>query len=153
MPSRASLGLKIVRRTGRALRDTKQALRRSALIRNLPRKKVEFVDAAGNVTVSVVKAPKSEGIVQKIVSWYMNALVEHPIRTNAITQGCLCGLGDGIAQACEWRLDVMSPGKSSYNFLRTARMAAYGFFVAGPIYSASFRLMPLDRLLLLANGC
>ena len=146
MPSPASFSLKLVRRTGRALRHAKQAIRRSSPLRRVPRsRKVEFVDAAGNVTVKVVREPPpADSSIRRLVSWYGQALVSQPIRTNAVTQGVLCGLGDGIAQACEWKLDVMSPGKSEYNYMRTARMAAYGFLVAGPIYCMWYRL--LDRV-------
>ena len=119
-------------------------MRRSSLLHRLPAtKKVEFVDASGNVTVNVVREAQqpADGMVRRLVSWYSDALVAQPIRTNALTQGLLCGLGDGIAQACEWKLEVMSPNKSNYNYLRTARMAAYGFLVAGPIYSCWYRLL------------
>jgi len=117
--------------------------RSSGPVKLLPRRKLpsEFVDAAGNVIVELKEVPAAGGSIRRLFSWYSEALVRQPIRTNAVTQGVLCALGDGIAQACEWKLGVMSPGKSDYNYMRTARMAAYGFFVAGPIYSLWYRLL------------
>ena len=68
----------------------------------------------------------------------------HPLSTNALTQSLLCAVGDALAQSCEARLELSSPGKESYNYMRTFRMAAYGLLVAGPMYSLWYR--GLDRV-------
>ena len=147
MPPRTTSSL-LLRRSKRLLRHARQAVRRQTvrlqkIRQTVPPQKIEFVASSGDVSVNVVKERAPDGIVSRLVSWYTTELLERPIKTNAVTQAVLCGLGDGIAQACEYKLDVMSPGKERYNYLRTARMAAYGFLVAGPIYSVWYRI--LDR--------
>jgi len=73
-----------------------------------------------------------------MISWYRSLLISAPLRTNAVTAGLLGAAGDALAQGCEYVLDIMSPGKSGYNWPRTVNMAVFGL-VAGPLYSAWYR--------------
>jgi len=52
----------------------------------------------------------------------------------------LCAVGDGLTQAVEWRMQIMSPEKTGYNFSRTLRMAIYGL-MAGPLYATWYRCL------------
>lgn len=61
----------------------------------------------------------------------------------SVTAASLCGTGDVIAQQIEFKMHITSPGKQSYNFERTARMAAWGLLFAGPLYSGWYKF--LDR--------
>jgi len=72
---------------------------------------------------------------------YSTQLQEHPIRTNAVTSGVFCALGDALAQFTEWRLKIMSPDKETYNYARTARMAVYGTLVCGPLLAVWYRTL------------
>jgi protein Mpv17 len=85
---------------------------------------------------------RARKVVAEHGGWYTRALVEKPLLTNSLTAALLAAIGDAGAQAVEYALDIMSPGKSSYNWGRTINMAAFGL-VSGPIYSLWYR--GLDR--------
>lgn len=72
---------------------------------------------------------------------YSTQLQEHPVRTNAVTSGIFCIVGDALAQFTEWRLQIMSPDKETYNYGRTARMAVYGTLVCGPLLAVWYRTL------------
>ena len=55
---------------------------------------------------------------------YSTQLAEHPIRTNSITSGVFCVVGDALAQFTEWKLQIMSPDKDAYNYGRYLPPAA-----------------------------
>lgn len=73
-----------------------------------------------------------------LVGWCTRALSEYPLRANAVVAGTLGAAGDAAAQLCEYYLDIMSPGKSKYNWQRTRNMAVFGV-VAGPVFSMWYR--------------
>ncbi len=77
-----------------------------------------------------------------LLGFYCRALIEKPLVTNSLTAGLLGAVGDAAAQYAEYFLDIMSPGKSRYNWQRTVNMATFGM-IAGPIYSTWYR--GLDR--------
>lgn len=53
----------------------------------------------------------------------------------------LYATGDCIAQNLEANLGISSPGKRQYNYERTGRMAAFGFFFAGPILGSWYPML------------
>jgi len=63
---------------------------------------------------------------------YMTNVAERPLITGCLTSATMYGVGDFLAQNIEEWLGVSSPGKSSYNYMRTVRMVAFGGFFAGP---------------------
>ena len=72
----------------------------------------------------------------KVSSWASVAadlLAAYPLRANAALSGALCAVGDVLAQVIELRLEVGAV--STYDALRTARMATYGTLVCGPLLS------------------
>lgn len=72
---------------------------------------------------------------------FTELIIEHPIKTNAAASGTLCALGDALAQAFEFRLEITSPDKESYNFMRTARMAVWGTLIGGPVLAVWYRTL------------
>ena len=81
---------------------------------------------------------------ERVVSiWesFAELLIEHPIRTNAVTTGLLCASGDAIAQWTEWKLQITSPQKEEYNWARTGRMAVFGTVIGGPILAMWYRVL------------
>ena len=65
---------------------------------------------------------------------YSRSMEARPIQTQMVTAGSLFGMADWCSQMLEFALGVTSPGKTTYNYKRTGRMMAYGFFIGGPIY-------------------
>ena len=47
------------------------------------------------------------------------------------------------AQLIEWKMDVMSKEKESYNWKRTLRMGFFGTFIAGPLLAVWYRTLGL----------
>jgi len=69
----------------------------------------------------------------------MQCLSDYPVRTNAAVAGTLCTIGDIVAQFTEWKLGIMSPDKSDYNYMRTIRMAFWGSTICGPLLCLWYR--------------
>jgi len=72
-----------------------------------------------------------------------HVLQKYPIRSNAVVSGILCSLGDVLAQAVEWKLNITSPDKTEFNMMRTARMATFGTFICGPVLSIWYRTLAI----------
>lgn len=56
-----------------------------------------------------------------VLRWYQAKLAQRPLLTQAVTTAVLFGVGDGLAQQA-----VEKKGANRHDFMRTARMAAYG---------------------------
>jgi len=99
--------------------------------------------AEANSSASAEPAPTiiatTKSRVLGLWEWYSNALEQYPIRANAATSGALCTMGDVLAQFFEWRLQIMSPDKETYNWNRTARMAFWGTAIGGPVLAIWYR--------------
>ena len=88
--------------------------------------------AAAESNAAPVSQAVSEVRIKARSLWesYSEQLTEHPIRTNAVTSGLLCTLGDGLAQAFEWRYGryscieqlVRCHESASHTLLLTSRM-------------------------------
>ena len=76
---------------------------------------------------------------QDSAEWFVQCLSEYPMRTNAAVAGCLCTVGDFVAQYTEYKLEIMSPDKTEYNWRRTARMAFWGSAICGPLLCLWYR--------------
>jgi hypothetical protein len=88
-----------------------------------------------------VMVEEARGFMEEVFDRYSELMLKHPIAGNAVVSGILCSLGDCIAQVVEWRQEVMSPDKKEFNFVRTARMATFGFFVCGPLLAVWYRVL------------
>lgn len=61
---------------------------------------------------------------------YLNALIEHPVRTKSLTSGTLNGLSELLGGIISGQKD---PESNSYFGPRVLKMAAYGALVSGPL--------------------
>ncbi|ORY96237.1 integral membrane protein mpv17 pmp22 family [Syncephalastrum racemosum] len=71
-----------------------------------------------------------------MLSLYNKALSRRPILVQSLTTAFLFGTGDVIAQQA-----VERKGFSNHEYMRTARMAAFGGIVAGPVLSNWYRFL------------
>jgi len=74
-----------------------------------------------------------------MLRWYNARLVKRPVLTQVITTAVLFGAGDVIAQQA-----VERRGLPKHDYVRTARMAAWGGCVFGPIVVQWYKV--LDRV-------
>ena len=133
----------LLSRSAPALRSGRRRLCTSPRVGPLPTEGVAAPSTAAEAVkehVTAVPAAVKEH-VRSMWESFAELLVEHPIKTNAVTSGVLCAAGDGLAQAFEWRLEVTSPEKDSYNYLRTARMAVFGTLIGGPVLAMWYRAL------------
>lgn len=73
---------------------------------------------------------------QTLLGRYATQLAERPLRTNALTSGLLCALGDVLAQAVESRNHLKD---AALDGARTGRMLIYGVFVCGPLLTGWYQ--------------
>lgn len=76
-----------------------------------------------------------------VLRLYARGLEKHFFLTNSITAGTLYASGDCLAQRLEKINHVESPGKTHYNYKRTARMWIFGFVAAGPVLGTWYSLL------------
>ncbi len=93
--------------------------------------------AAPPPTPSLAETTKEQII--SLYEKYTQALTEAPLRTNALVAGCLCTVGDALAQVLEFRLGITSPDKTEYNWRRTFNMAVWGSCISGPVFTVWYR--------------
>ncbi|KAI3640854.1 hypothetical protein MIR68_001732 [Amoeboaphelidium protococcarum] len=83
-----------------------------------------------------------------MIRWYQRVLQQYPYTTQMATAGVLFATGDVMAQKVYNPLLLGKP-EQKYDYIRTLRMTAYGFFVAGPATFAWYRW--LDRNVVMAG--
>eukprot|EP01052_Picozoa_sp_SAG31_P004607 SAG31_NODE_192_length_20788_cov_8.938083_9_plen_324_part_00 len=74
---------------------------------------------------------------------YMQKLETHAFLTQSLSAGVLYMIGDSMAQGIEFTLQITSPGKDKYNWLRTLRMGAFGLLIAGPMLTCWYQTLHL----------
>ena len=114
---------------------SRSKLRRS--FSSLPENVTSLPEKAGEAASTAGEAVKEK--VLSLWEMYSEALAEYPIRTVSATSGVLCSAGDALAQYFEYRLDIMSPDKESYNWHRTLRMGFWGTLIGGPVLAVWYR--------------
>ena len=111
----------------------------------LPRRRLcsASSSSAGEASTSSTSAtPIAETTRERIISLgerYIELLTDYPLATNAATTGMLCSVGDVLAQLLEYKLDIMSPDKTAFNWQRTLRMGLWGTVICGPVLSVWYR--------------
>ena len=74
--------------------------------------------------------------MNRFTSWYLHKLEQRPILTKSISSMFLVGAGDAITQT------FVHP-QSTYDYVRTAKMASYGLIMIGPTLHLWYKV--LDR--------
>ncbi|GKY93742.1 hypothetical protein MPSEU_000341300 [Mayamaea pseudoterrestris] len=74
-----------------------------------------------------------------IVAWYEGHLHNHPVFTKMVTGACLWSIGDAVAQYAP-SLASQQP-LADYDYARTGRACAFGFFLHAPLSHLHFNFL------------